>query len=209
MSLARIPLFPLEVVLFPRTPLPLHIFEPRYKLMIRRCVDQHEVFGVLLARSEGISPVGCTAEVVQITKKYEDGRMDILTAGQNVFRVNELFDEQAYLEGVVEYVEDEPNPTDENTQQQLLALYEQCHTVIYGRAPETPEAAPEVSLAYRIASELPLDLDYKQELLEMRSEAARQKSLLERLTAWLPQLAYLERARGKAGGNGHGLRWQR
>jgi Lon protease-like protein len=57
MSLARIPLFPLEVVLFPRAPLPLHIFEPRYKLMIRRCVDQHDVFGVLLARSEGICPV--------------------------------------------------------------------------------------------------------------------------------------------------------
>jgi Lon protease-like protein len=132
--------------------------------------------------------------------------MDILTAGHSIFRVNEVFDEQPYLEGEVEYLEDEPSSTDEATQHQLLALYEQCHTVIHSRAPETPGTAAEGSLAYRIAAELPLDLGYKQELLEMRSEAERQKNLLERLTAWLPQLAYLERARGKAGGNGHGLR---
>jgi Lon protease-like protein len=206
MSAARIPLFPLEVVLFPGTPLPLHIFEPRYKLMVRRCLENHEVFGVILTRSEGIAPVGCAAEIVQIVKKYEDGRMDILTVGQSAYRVSEVFDEQPYLEGGVEYLEDEPSAGNAETQRQLLSLYEQCHTLIYGRAPTSSEAQTAVSFAYQIASELPLDLDFNQELLETRAEAERQNSLLERLTQWLPQLTYLERARGKAGGNGHALR---
>ncbi len=206
MSSAHIPLFPLEVVLFPGTPLPLHIFEPRYKLMVKRCLEKRTVFGVILTRSEGIAPVGCTAEIAQVVKKYEDGRLDILTVGQNVYRVLEVFNDQPYLEGAVEYLEDEPGPGSAAAQQQLLGLYEQCHTVIYGRAPQTPETGSAVSLVYQITSELPLDLDYKQELLEMRAESERQNSLLERLTQWLPQLAHLERMREKTGGNGHGLR---
>src|SRR5713226_10172925 len=165
MSAERIPLFPLEVVLFPGTPLPLHIFEPRYKLMVRRCLENHEIFGVSLTRSEGIAPVGCAAEVVQIVKKYEDGRMDILTVGKSAYRVSEVFDEQPYLEGTVEYLQDEPGAGNAETQRQLLALYEQCHTIIYGRAPASRETQAGVSFAYQIASELPLDLDFKQELL--------------------------------------------
>ena len=205
MSLERIPLFPLELVLFPGAPLPLHIFEPRYKQMVRHCMEKDEVFGVVLARSEGIAPAGCTAEIVQIVKKYEDGRMDILTMGQRIYHVVEVFDDKPYLEGAIEYLEDRPGPGNEETQKKLLALYEQCHTVVYGRAPTSPEVQAGASLAYQIASELPLDLDFKQELLELRAESERQDALLERLTEWLPQLSYLERARGKAGGNGHGL----
>ena len=208
MGSARIPLFPLELVLFPGTPLPLHIFEPRYKLMVKRCLEKRAVFGVILTRSDGIAPVGCTAEIAQIVKRYEDGRMDVLTVGQNVYRLLEVFDEQPYLEGAVEHLEDVPGPgsTETQQQQQLVTLYEQCHTVIYGRAPQPPETRSGVSLAYQITCELPLDLDYKQELLEMRAESERQNSLLKRLTQWLPQLARLERMREKAGGNGHGLR---
>ncbi|HEX2714604.1 MAG TPA: LON peptidase substrate-binding domain-containing protein [Candidatus Acidoferrales bacterium] len=205
MSLERIPLFPLEVVLFPGAALPLHIFEPRYKQMVRHCMDEDEVFGVVLARSEGIAPAGCTAEIVQIVKKYEDGRMDILTAGQRIYHVVEVFDDKPYLEGAVEYPEDQPGPGNEETQKKLLVLYEQCHTVVYGRSPTSPQMQAGASLAYQIASELPLDLDFKQELLELRAESERQDALLERLTEWLPQLSHLERARGKAGGNGHGL----
>ncbi len=202
----RIPLFPLEVVLFPGTPLPLHIFEPRYKLMVRRCVENHVEFGVILARQEGIAGVGCTAEVVKIVKTYEDGRMDILTFGRRAYRVTEVFDDQPYLEGIVEYVKDDTRQGPGETRKQLIELYEKCHTLIHGRAPNSPEVSPEISLAFQIASELPLDLELKQELLEIRVESERQNRLLERLNQWLPQLAYLERARGKAGGNGHALR---
>jgi Lon protease-like protein len=73
----RIPLFPLEAVLLPLMPLPLHIFEPRYKLMIRNCLDNQEKFGVILAKEKGIVSVGCTARIVELVRTYPDGRMDI------------------------------------------------------------------------------------------------------------------------------------
>ncbi len=205
MSAERIPLFPLEVVLFPGTPLPLHIFEPRYKLMMRRSIEHRQEFGVILARSEGIAAVGCTAEIVKVVKKYEDGRMDILTMGQTPYRVLEVFDEQPYLEGAVEYLEDELGGAPAETRARLVSLYEKCYQLVYGRAPSPPETNAEFSVAFQIASELPLDLEYKQELLEIRSESERQNRLVERLDQWLPQLAHLERVRGKAGGNGRGL----
>src|SRR5712691_4008746 len=204
MSAERIPLFPLEVVLFPGTPLPLHIFEPRYKLMIRRCVESRWDFGVILARSEGTAGVGCTTEIVKVVKRYEDGRMDILTMGQTPYRVLEVFDEQPYLEAAVEFLEDGPGRAVPETQQNLLKLFDDCHTLLFGRA--SSHRGAEFSLAFQITAELPLDLEFKQELLEIRSEPERQSRLIERLEKWLPQLANLERVRGKAGGNGHGLR---
>lgn len=205
MSTDRIPLFPLEVVLFPSTPLPLHIFEPRYKLMIQRCLDNDSEFGVVLARQDGIVGVGCTAEIVKVVKKYEDGRMDILTVGQTAFRILEVFNDQPYVEGAVEYLDEDLSPADSEVRQRLLKLYEQCHGLIYGRLPQSPEMNTACSVAFQIASELPLDLDCKQELLEIRVESKRQSRLLERLNEWLPQLAHLERMRARAGGNGHGL----
>jgi Lon protease-like protein len=87
MSGVRIPIFPLELVLFPEMILPLHIFEPRYRLMIRRCLDAPSEFGVVLARAGGIAAYGCTAEIAEVTKDYGDGRVDIVTEGRSVFRI--------------------------------------------------------------------------------------------------------------------------
>jgi ATP-dependent Lon protease len=100
----RIPLFPLDTVLLPGMQMPLHIFEPRYKLMIARCLNEQLEFGIILAASKAIATLGCTAEIVQKLKEYPDGRMDILTEGRSVFRLNELIDEKEYYEGAVEYV---------------------------------------------------------------------------------------------------------
>ncbi len=201
----RIPLFPLEAVLFPGTSLPLHIFEPRYKLMIQQCLEHRSEFGVILARAQGIAGVGCTAEIVKVVKKYEDGQMDILTAGQKAFRVTQVFEEQPYFEGAVEYLKDNPKAGPADVRERLAELYAECHEMIYGREPSEPAAAEGASLAFQIAGELPLDLEEKQALLEIREEAARQQRLLERLEQWLPQLTHIERVRGKAAGNGHGL----
>ena len=205
MSAKRIPLFPLEVVLFPGIALPLHIFEPRYKLMVRRCLGEQSEFGVILARAEGIAPVGCTAEIIKVVKEYEDGRMDILTIGKNAYRVMEVFNQQPYLEAAVEYLQEETSSPRAEMQARLLELYERCHALVYGRKPQSPQLSTGCSVAFQVANDLPLDLDCKQELLEIRSEAERQGRLLERLDHWLPQLAHLEHMRAKVGGNGHGV----
>jgi len=97
----RIPLFPLNVVLLPGADLPLHIFEPRYREMVRDCLDNKAEFGMLLALENGIAGTGCTAEILEVAKKYNDGRMDILTVGRAPFRVVELFTDNPLLEGTV------------------------------------------------------------------------------------------------------------
>src|SRR6202050_561461 len=102
-----LPLFPLQVVLFPRTALPLHIFEERYKQMIEEVLRVKSEFGVVLAGEKGIVNMGCTATVEKVLKKYPDGRMDLLTLGRRRFEIIMLNNEKAYLRGAVEFFDDE------------------------------------------------------------------------------------------------------
>ncbi|MGH9777340.1 MAG: LON peptidase substrate-binding domain-containing protein [Candidatus Acidiferrales bacterium] len=203
MSGDLLPLFPLNVVLFPGTPLPLHIFEPRYRQMTRECLDEKREFGVVLARKEGIAAVGCSAEIVKLVKQYEDGRSDILTIGRRRFRVGEVFDDKPYYQGRVEFLSEAAGKEDPNTAERLLVFYAEVHRLVYGREGD-PVPAEAVSLAYSVAAELPLDVEHKQELLELDSEPERRRMLIERLEAWAEELRRATRAREKAGGNGHG-----
>ena len=85
-----IPLFPLQVVVFPRTRLPLHIFEERYKEMVGDAIRDESEFGIVLAKDEGIVNAGCTVMVEKVLEMYPDGRMDILTRGQRRFEILQL-----------------------------------------------------------------------------------------------------------------------
>ena len=206
----RIPLFPLNVVLLPGANLPLHIFEPRYRQMIRRCVEESEEFGVLLALPKGIVRVGCTAEVVEVVKRYNDGRMDILTVGREPFRIVELVDADRYardelLEGQVDYLDDRERPLDSRICRELIELYEACHTLIFEDYPKNIQSDLAESLSYIIASTLPMDLLWKQQVLELRCEADRQERLLSYLRGWAPHLQKVERSKAQSAGNGHGV----
>ena len=201
----RIPLFPLNVVLLPGAPLPLHIFEPRYREMVKNCLADKWEFGMLLALPKGVARVGCTAEIVEVVKRYNDGRMDILTAGRVPFRVVELFEDNPLLEGQVDYLEDRETRTDACVQRQLIELYEACHTLVFEDYPKNMEGGPVEQLSYLVASTLPLDLLWKQQILELRSEQDRQERLLCYLREWAPHLQNNKVMRQRAGGNGHGL----
>jgi ATP-dependent Lon protease len=200
----RIPLFPLDTVLLPEMQMPLHIFEPRYKLMIGRCLNEQLEFGIILAASKAIATLGCTAEILRKLKDYPDGRMDILTEGRSVFRLNELIDEKEYYEGAVEYVQDEPSLSDAKGDAQLTETFDRCHFLLFGRqwidsAPDQP-----ATLSYRVAGLLPMELEKRQALLEIRSESERRTLVLRWITDFLPKLLEMERARKRASGNGHG-----
>src|SRR3954463_3674767 len=97
-----IPLFPLQLVVFPRTNLPLHIFEERYKEMVGEAVRNQSEFGVVLAKDQGIVNAGCTVVVDEVLKTHPDGRMDILTRGVRRFEIVTLNQEKAYLRGEVQ-----------------------------------------------------------------------------------------------------------
>jgi Lon protease-like protein len=202
---ARIPLFPLDLVLFPGTPMPLHIFEPRYKTMIRRCLDEPIEFGIVLARQNGIAATGCTAEVAEVVKQYPDGRMDILAFGRSIFHIAEVFEDQPYYEARVDYLDNDLTPADKPTQQKLVVLFDRCRELLFGSEARRLDPDADVPLSYQIACALPIDLESKQGLLETLSEAERQTALLEQMAKWVPQLTRMDRVRKKAGGNGHGL----
>ena len=94
----RITLFPLQLVLFPHGAVPLHIFEPRYRELIRHCIDTESEFGIVLERDAGVAKIGCSAQVVEITQEYENGRMDIAVEGRRVFEILELFQDKPCIE---------------------------------------------------------------------------------------------------------------
>jgi ATP-dependent Lon protease len=201
----RIPLFPLNVVLFPGEQLPLHIFEPRYRRMVRECLDSKSPFGMLLGLPDGIVRVGCTAEILEVIKRYEDGRMDIITVGRDPFRVVELFSGDPLLEGHIDYLEDTDSAAEAQSIKQLVELYETCHTLLFSGIPKDFDSVPRDQLSYTIAAALPLDLLWKQQLLELRTESERQHRLSTYLRDWAPHLQKVETLRHRAGGNGQGL----
>lgn len=200
----RISLFPLNVVLFPGEQLPLHIFEPRYRRMVRNCLEEKSPFGMLLALPKGVVRVGCTAEIVEVVKHYEDGRMDILTVGREPFRILEVFTDDPLLQGQIDYLEVHDLPLEAPARQRLIEAYEICHAILFSNLPRSfDEVAPE-QLAYAVAAALPLDLMWKQQILELRSETERQERLLGYLRDWAPHLQKAEALRQRAGGNGQG-----
>ena len=204
MNAALIPLFPLSIVLFPGQAVPLHIFEPRYRMMTRDCIETQAPFGVVLMHEGNIAQIGCSALIVKTLKEYEDGRSDILTAGQSAFRLIGTHDEKPYMEADVEFLEEDFSGIDAAVSAQVEQLFNQCHRILYEEDAPSFETEGSISLAYHVASELPVDVAFRQTLLEERSEAERQRRLLERLTDWYPQLERRERVQAKAAGNGHG-----
>ena len=201
----RIPLFPLNVVLLPGAELPLHIFEPRYRQMVKTCLEEKSEFGMLLSFPNGLARVGCTAEITAVVQRYGDGRMDIVTIGRAPFRVLELFQEDPLLKGQVDYLEDRETPANPRIQRELVELFETCHTLIYDDYPKNLQDAPPDELSYLVAGTLPMELLWKQQILELRSEADRQERLVAYLREWAPHLQKKDVMRQRAGGNGHGL----
>jgi Lon protease-like protein len=105
-SRITIPLFPLGLVLLPQMPLPLHIFEERYKLMIGECLEKNKEFGIVYFNGTDFQAIGCTASIQRVLKRYDDGRLDILTRGENRFEINEMVDYKPYLEAGVTFFDD-------------------------------------------------------------------------------------------------------
>jgi ATP-dependent Lon protease len=201
----RISLFPLNVVLFPGEILPLHIFEPRYRRMVRECLDLKEPFGMLLAMPNGVANIGCSAEILEVTKRYDDGRMDILTVGRQPYRVLDLFTENPLLAGKVDYLEDEESQLNPNTREKLIDVYEVCFTLLFSGMPASLGETPPDALSFAIAGALPLDLLWKQQILELRSEAERQDRLLRYLQDWALHLHKIDTQHPGRDGNGHGV----
>ncbi len=198
----KIPIFPLDVVLFPGAPLPLHIFEERYRAMVRVCVDEDRVFGVVCASSEGLAVVGCTARIVRTLQEYPDGRSDILAEGSERFEIQHLDDSLAYLQADVLMLADEGPVANRELREQCLALHFEV-LELAGADVRHVGVDLDEPLSFQIAWSLPAELNFKQELLSMRSDYERTERLLAFYQAVLPKLRGSVQARKHASTNGH------
>ena len=196
-----IPLFPLDVVLFPGTPLPLHIFEPRYKEVIAECLSEHRTFGVVRVLEQGLAEVGCTAEIITVVKEYPDGRLDLVAEGRQRFELVRLNQERSFVQAEVLMIHDEPGTSPQADTSRVIQLHSELLAI--AGAKQDLSAADPSQLSFYLAGSLPLDLDFKQKLLALRSEAERVSLLINYLETIIPNLRRAATAREKAGGNGH------
>ncbi len=187
------PIFPLDLVLLPGVPLPLHIFEPRYKQMITECLEQKKPFGVVRATNDGIAEVGCTAEIMSVTKKYDDGRMDIVTRGVERFEVIQVNEDRDFLRAEISVVEDGREKPSAEMVTQAVRLHAEIAKLADADALRPDEHAG--NLSFLLAGSLPLDLDFKQSLLSTLSEAKRLEAVIGYLEAVLPGLRRAAKAR--------------
>jgi len=203
MASRLIPLFPLQVVVFPRTQLPLHIFEERYKEMVGKAIEDHSEFGIVLAKDDGIVNAGCTVLVEKVVERYPDGRMDIVTRGQRRFEILSLNQEKDYLQGEVNFFDDEDfEATPAELRDQALSHYRAMSGLSATHERGEPNLA-DPQLSFQLAQSLP-DLDFLNALLRHRSETLRLKQLNRFLADYIPRQRTIERMRQLAPTNGFG-----
>jgi Lon protease-like protein len=197
-----LPLFPLQAVLFPRTFLPLHIFENRYKAMFAEVRAGSGEFGVVQASEKGIVNSGCTASIERVVKEYPDGRIDILTVGRRRFELIELDDEKPYLRGQVEYFDDDQElGAPDELIRQAIAGYEVLRNASEAQVIGEPQP-DDPQLSWQVA-QLVSDLDFRQTLLGTRSETERLKRFTEFVPGFIVRQKHTARIKELAPRNGH------
>jgi ATP-dependent Lon protease len=196
-AVRELPLFPLpDVVLFPSRPLPLNIFEFRYRIMMNTVLEGDCRFGVLFwdpVQSQ-VASVGCCAEIIQY-QRLPDDRMKIFTLGQQRFRVLKYVREKPYRVGLVEWIEDRPPAQNLDTiaseVEQLLRDVVRLSAKLTDREIELPDDIPSLptELSYWVASNLHGVAAEQQLMLEMQDTAARLEREAEILTSTRNHLA--------------------
>lgn len=202
MSDDRLPLFPLGIVLLPGEPVPLHIFEPRYKEMVRVCIDGDRPFGIVYASEEKVAEVGCTARIERVAARYDDGRLDIVAVGEQRFRVDAIHRDLVYLSAEVEAVEDAEAEDDAGARQAAIARHMKLLEMA-GEPPKPQRYDQSLPVSYVIGRNAGLDLADKQRLLEMDREADRIRFLSDHLGSLLVRLEKAREFRDRARGDGH------
>ena len=200
----RLPMFPLGLVLMPRMPLPLHIFEERYRLMIRHCLAEELPFGVLLHTGTTVQSVGCLARIDSVINEYDDGRLDILTVGTERFRVTSMFEEEPFLEAEIEVFSDRQEPAETSTldqlsEQAIADLSDFAQVAGYEVDTAMLENLSHEELSFLLATTDIFSTEEKQQLIELRSTAERMKRAARALDAGRERRSMTKRIREMLG----------
>jgi Lon protease-like protein len=198
-------LFPLGIVLLPGEVVPLHIFEERYKKLIRERLE-HGEFGIVLAEEDSVRESGTSARVVRLIEEMDDGRMNILVEGGRRFRIVQVIapeDEEAdYLSAEVDYYRDSEPEGSPALREASLEVFSKMLQLMDVENPAEP--AGEGPLSFRIAAAVDFGAALKQQLLESLSENERLETLLTVMTSLLPRLELRKERQEAIRGNGKG-----
>lgn len=193
-----LPLFPLQLVAFPGTAIPLHIFEERYRRMVGEAAAAETEFGIVLAKEEGIVNAGCTVLVEEVIHRYPDGRFDVITRGHRRFMLRAVDDELDYLRGEVEYFEDDD----------FTAVPEALRTLVFEAMQRLGKEQihfdpndPHVSFQLIRAID---DLDFQNVMQRSRSELERFQKIAVAIDKYIERKDYSARMKGKSATNGFG-----
>lgn len=198
-----IPIFPLGIVVFPGEALNLHIFEPRYKQLITDCFAEAKPFGIPTVLKDGLSERGTLVEVKEIAEVYEDGKLDIKTAGVSVFRVLEVvksIPEKLYSGAIVNY------PVNEEGQnipllRKVVKNIRMLHEVLkLNKGFNKPD---DELRSYDIAHDIGLSVEEEYELLGLMREDQRLEYIKRHLNKVLPVINEMEILKERIKLNGH------
>ena len=197
-----LPIFPLDLVLYPGEQLTLHIFEERYKEMIAYCLQEDAPFGIVRVKEEELLQVGCTAVIEDVIARYPDGKMDIMVQGATRFKVQDIDDEKSYLRASVVNLEEPEEPIEKETRERVITQHMRL-LELAGHEIRPQLYSNETSLSFFIAHNAGLNADQKQAVLEMVTENERIAYLAGYLARLLPQVEQFEDVRRKVTSNGH------
>jgi Lon protease-like protein len=198
-----IPIFPLGIVVYPGEKLNLHIFEPRYKQLITECHKANKPFGIPTVIDNKLQDFGSMVQITEMSKLYDNGEMDIKTAGVKVFRILELIKEipdKLYSGAIVNYPDNIDNGNRELMRKVMSSIVE-LHKLL--EVDKDFKKADELINAYDVAHHIGLSLQEEYELLQLMQELQRQEYLKRYLTKVIPMVAEMENLKQKVKQNGH------
>lgn len=207
---SRLPLFPLKLVIFPGEPLPLHIFEPRYRQMLADCLGGDKRFGITADPDPGPGALGCSA-MIQASQLLPDGRSAIVVVGERRFALRARLDEgKPYLVGAVDGFDDQPGTAPLAEERRgLRALAEAARTGLRILADANTDLEPWAddpeAFSFQVSALIENDLESRGQLLAERSTRERTRTLLRLLPALVQQVQSRSevKVRSRSNGKGH------
>lgn len=205
MTQKQIPLFPLELVLFPGDKLPLHIFEQRYRDMVNDCLLYKQPFGIVSYIDSKISRIGCYARIAHVENAYDDGKFDIVCRGGDRFITNTYDNSKSYLQARVTDFHDDEQMQMTEEEKRLFDHVSQRFNVLVSLASmqfEDPGFEPP-NYSFEFGHIVGFDLAQKQNLLEIKTEKERLEFIRDHIEASIPRLEAFEDVRKLIRSNGH------
>jgi Lon protease-like protein len=198
-----IPIFPLGIVVYPGENVNLHIFEPRYKQLVKDCHENKKPFGIPAVLNNKLQENGTLVSVTELSKMYDNGEMDIKTKGERVFRMLEVIKDvpdKLYSGAIVNYPDNKEQGDIELMRKVMNGIRELHKLLNVSKDFKKPD---EELKAYEVAHHIGLTLEEEYELLGLMNELQRQEYIKRHLTKVLPMVAEMESLKEKIKQNGH------